>query len=169
MGCIFCGGPLTPEEVQYLENTCSTCELLAMDDCHARAPTTGQRILVTGGRTYDNRHAVYAALDRLHTTRGIRELAHGATPGGRGADWLADAWARMHEVPVHRYRVDERRDGPWPGAGPRRNRRMACDFRPDGVVAFPGGPGTASMVAIADEMRMPVWWPLGKPVVAPTR
>lgn len=41
------------------------------------------RIVVTGGRYYDNRALVYATLDE----RTIAELAHGACPYPRQSSW----------------------------------------------------------------------------------
>lgn len=117
------------------------------------------RILVTGGRFYSGRKHVYDALDRLHAERGILILAHGATPTGQGADWIADDWAKANSVEVSRYPVNHGADGPWPGAGPMRNRRMLQDFKPSGAVAFPGDRGTRSMVDLCIAAGVKVWWP----------
>lgn len=96
------------------------------------------RLLVTGGRRYNNADLLCATLDAIHRKHGITKLIHGATPTGEGADWLADAWALEHDIPIERYAVDPVLDGQWPGAGPRRNVRMIRDGKPDYGVAFPG-------------------------------
>jgi hypothetical protein len=115
-------------------------------------------VLVCGGRDFKDRQAVWLALDRLRETRGLGTLVHGACHLG-GADLLADQWAKAAGVVVVPYRVRHDLDGPWPGAGPRRNARMLADARPSLVVAFPGGSGTEGMVSLAEEAGVPVWRP----------
>jgi hypothetical protein len=112
------------------------------------APITGGLVvLVCGGRDYNDRRHVFDTLDRLHREQGpIARLVHGDAPG---ADRLSDAWGRQAGVDVKPYAADWRRFGR--SAGPRRNRKMLAEERAhlDLVVAFPGGNGTADMVAIA--------------------
>lgn len=115
-------------------------------------------LLVTGGRHYADRATVFAALDRAHAKRPITLLVHG---GATGADSLADDWARDRGVPRRPYAVSKfewQRYGR--GAGPMRNARMLADAKPDGVVAFPGGSGTADMVFKAEAAGVPVWHPV---------
>lgn len=102
------------------------------------------RVLVTGGRNYLVADHVFAVLDELHAEIGISMLIEG---GATGADACARTWAAAHEVPAETYPADWRVNGR--AAGPLRNRRMLDEGQPDLVVAFPGGRGTASMVAIA--------------------
>lgn len=102
------------------------------------------RVLVTGGRDYADRDAVFATLDALHAERGIVALATG---GAAGADRLADAWAAAQGIERHRYTPDWQQHGR--AAGVIRNSEMLREFAPDLVVAFPGGRGTADMVAKA--------------------
>lgn len=98
------------------------------------------RILVTGGRNYANVRLLTRTLDDLARTRAIAVIIHGNAPG---ADFLAGVWARRSHVPVEAYPADWRRGK---GAGPERNARMLAEGKPDLVVAFPGGRGTADMV-----------------------
>ena len=63
--------------------------------------------------------------------------------GARGADRLARLWARARGI--HVATVDALWDYYDNGAGPIRNQAM-LQLRPDVVVAFPGGTGTADMV-----------------------
>jgi len=115
------------------------------------------RILVCGGRDYSERIALFAALERLHKARGIDTVIHGACTG---ADFLAGEWAEGEDgIAVEPYPVDHTVDGPWPAAGPKRNRRMLAAGRPDGVVAFPGGRGTADMCRAAEAAGVKVWRP----------
>ncbi len=96
-----------------------------------------------GGRAYHDEDAVFGALDNLHTlhARPITRVIHG---GATGADALGARWAALHGVEVQEFRAEWASDGP--SAGPRRNQRMLDVARPDLVVAFPGGSGTADMV-----------------------
>ena len=50
------------------------------------------KVLVCGGRDFDDRAAVYAKLDRLHADRPFRAVIAG---GARGADTLAIEWANQ--------------------------------------------------------------------------
>jgi hypothetical protein len=117
------------------------------------------RILVCGGRNYDDRARVYAVLDECAQV-GVSWLING---GATGADRLSSDWARDRLVPYREFPADwddlshpnalirKRRDGREydARAGSRRNQHM-LDQHPgqlDLVVAFPGGPGTADMIA----------------------
>ncbi len=106
-------------------------------------------VLVTGGREYKNRDFVFTSLDSLHAHVTITNLVHGAA---RGADTFAGDWALARGVPCQAYPV-EAQDGPWPGAGHARNRRMYLDARPALVIAFPGGRGTNGMVEFVKSRR----------------
>lgn len=112
------------------------------------------RVLVTGGRHYADREFLYAALDALHAEHGFRLLIHG---GATGADALAQDWAEHRGVVPQAYPAD------WTkyrkAAGPIRNRQMLDEGKPDLVVAFPGGDGTANMVSIAKRAGVPVIQP----------
>jgi hypothetical protein len=99
------------------------------------------RVLVCGGREYADREKLAAVLADLRRTRGITHLIAG---GARGADAFAAEWADDEDIPCSIYMAD------WEGlgrkAGPIRNQRMLDDGKPDLVIAFPGGRGTADMV-----------------------
>lgn len=101
------------------------------------------RVLVCGGRKYNNIDAVWEALNALVPTRAESELViiHGDCTG---ADSIADKWANAHGVPVVKFPADWRKYGRR--AGPIRNQWMIVEGKPDLVLAFPGGPGTANMV-----------------------
>ena len=73
-------------------------------------------------------------------------LAHG---GASGADTLAGRWAEENEIPVTVFEADWKGHGK--SAGPVRNRRMLEEFRPDFVIAFPGGAGTENCVRFAHQ------------------
>lgn len=95
-----------------------------------------------GGRDYKDRNLVFRVLDSFL----FDELVHGACP--TGADFFADMWARNRgHKKVKTYPADW--DAHGRAAGPIRNAFMLDDAKPNFVIAFPGGPGTANMVALA--------------------
>ncbi len=98
-------------------------------------------VLVCGGRDYANWNLVVDTLAAIRRNKGITALIHG---GAAGADALADKWGRLANVPIEVYKADWAKHGL--AAGPKRNRRMLKTGKPDLVVAFPGGKGTADMV-----------------------
>lgn len=110
-----------------------------------------QRVLVCGGRDYDNAESLNAVLDAAHYANPIVCLIHGAA---RGADTLAADWALAHGVLCNAYPADWERDRK--AAGPIRNRRMLDLGKPHLVLAFPGGSGTADMIKQATKAGVPV-------------
>lgn len=109
-----------------------------------------ERVLVCGGRTFADKELLFRTLDELLGGRN-RVIIHG---GARGADSLAGMWALTRANNVVVCRADWRRHGP--SAGPIRNRVMMTNERPQAVIAFPGGPGTADMVRVARRAGVPV-------------
>lgn len=105
------------------------------------------KVLVCGGRDYQNRKYLFDSLDAIHYHEGVNEkisiVIHGAN---RGADTLADEWALSRGVqpvrcPANWTRYEK-------AAGPRRNRLMLL-LQPDLCIAFDGGDGTTRMVELA--------------------
>lgn len=99
------------------------------------------KVLVCGGRDFNDGLLVYETLDRLHRERGITAIIEG---GAKGADTAAYSWAKIHGLHNQTYPADWTLHGR--AAGPRRNATMLADGNPDLVLAFPGGRGTADMV-----------------------
>lgn len=99
------------------------------------------RILVCGGRDYNDRETVFATLDEFHRTRPIGMLIYGMAPG---ADRIGSEWAIRRGVSLNGFRADWQRHGR--AAGPIRNQEMLDKGRPHVVIAFPGGRGTADMI-----------------------
>lgn len=99
-----------------------------------------------------DRSLVFSTLDDLHSFRGpLVCVIHGAcncnetSPQRRiGADVWADEWAEDRGVKAWKFPADWMLLGK--AAGPRRNQKMLNEGKPDLVVAFPGGKGTADMV-----------------------
>lgn len=119
-------------------------------------------ILVCGGRDYADAAKVdevlgtvlvRAAMAHLGVTDRPMRILHG---DAAGADTLAKEWAEANGVEAVPFPVllnEWRCYGK--GAGPIRNARMVAQ-RPDLVVAFPGGAGTADCVRQAREAGIPV-------------
>jgi hypothetical protein len=121
------------------------------------------RVLVCGGRDYTDRDHIHNTLCKIDAGRGpITCVIHGCATGAdnEGMIWaqmmdslgrsikhapFKAAWADLsHPDAV----IRRRRDGTLYDAvaGHRRNQRMLDEGKPDLVVAFPGGRGTADMV-----------------------
>jgi aspartokinase-like uncharacterized kinase len=101
----------------------------------------GKVALVCGGRDFADLGAVWSQLDALHGLSGVRLLIQG---GATGADDLASSWAQFNGVPQRKFPADWKAHGR--AAGPLRNQQMLTEGKPDLVIAFPGGKGTADMV-----------------------
>ena len=106
-------------------------------------------IIVTGARSFIGVGTVFKALDE----HAPELVIHG---GARGADQLADDWARRHQVDTH---VFQAKWGEWPlvnrKAGPERNQRMLEAYPGVPVFAFinPSAKGTWDCVRRAVQMK----------------
>lgn len=125
------------------------------------------RVLVCGGRKYRDARTLYTTLDRLRGGSVVDAVIEGNAPG---ADRMAGYWARKNGITNLKYDAEwtnierhgalvrTRRDGTKYDAlaGHIRNQRMIDEGKPDLVVAFPGGTGTADMVRRAREVGIEV-------------
>ena len=125
------------------------------------------RVLVCGGRRwgwarYDasktlqmlaaaQRRQTYAVLDSIHEQGAIDVVING---DAKGADRLSSQWAGERDVEIVRFPADWGTHGR--AAGPIRNEEMLRVGRPDIVVAFPGGHGTANMIGQALDANVEV-------------
>ncbi|MDB5584871.1 MAG: hypothetical protein JWR80_10047 [Bradyrhizobium sp.] len=129
------------------------------------------RLLVCGGREYGeipngcppDQVAAYRlaagraifilreTLDHLHAERRFTDLVNGAA---KGADRHAVRWALPRGLTINSFGPDWRKHGK--AAGPIRNQQMVDIGKPDLVVAFPGGDGTADMVRRAKAANIEV-------------
>lgn len=113
------------------------------------------RVLVFGGREYNDRQKVYDTLDIFHAKTPITLIIHGACESRFdiqaglsiwSADELAEQWARHTYIPylgvpaVWYVNGKLRRS-----AGPERNALMITKGRPQAGIGFPGGKGSADM------------------------
>jgi hypothetical protein len=113
------------------------------------------RILITGGRKYNNRKLVYAALDKLYNSFyiGTMTIIEG---GALGADRLAQQWAQQNHIDVVLITVHANWDKYGNSAGMRRNKEMV-DLKPDLCIAFKGGKGTLNMIEICNSRNVNVF------------
>lgn len=113
------------------------------------------RVLVCGGRGYADRASVSLALAPYRpasiTDASEVILILGGAPG---ADTLAEEWADVWGVRKRIFPADWKTYGR--SAGPRRNARMLEEGKPDLVIAFPGGTGTADMKRRAKAAGVPI-------------
>ncbi|MCA1379351.1 DUF2493 domain-containing protein [Bradyrhizobium sp. BRP05] len=114
------------------------------------------RVVVFGGRNFDDRRWLYRVLDDVHGRRKITCVIEGEASG---ADTLARKWAEDRGVGVDPYPADwDNIDRPGAivrrnrrgklydaGAGFVRNERMLREGRPQHAIGFPGGRGTRDM------------------------
>lgn len=99
------------------------------------------RVLVCGGRNFYDKQLLKSTLDRLHAEQPISCIIQG---GASGADFLSKHWAVAYGgMRVEEYKADWKSNSR--SAGPKRNALMLLLGKPDLVVAFPGGKGTADM------------------------
>ena len=100
-------------------------------------------VLVCGGRKYADKEWLEHRLSQLHEVRAFGLLIHG---GAKGADHLASLWAKSNGVATLCFPAN------WKArraTGPMRNKQMLAEGRPDLVIAFDGGAGTANMIDTA--------------------
>ena len=113
------------------------------------------KVLVCGGRNFNDRARVYATLDFLaKEASDVGDTIDTVINGGAaGTDFIAQQWANARGVKSVQYRADWSEHGR--AAGPIRNQRMLDEGKPDMVIAFPGGRGTADMVRRARAAGVP--------------
>lgn len=109
------------------------------------------RVLVCGGRDFNDYVYVYDVLSDLHDETPVTHVIVG---GASGADYWGEAWAYNTRIPFTVFKPEWKKHGK--AAGPIRNDKMIKEGRPDIVIAFPGGRGTADMVSRAKAASIPV-------------
>jgi hypothetical protein len=112
------------------------------------------RVLICGGRQFADAAFLWKTMDDLHAKTPIAEVIVG---GAVGADTLAEHWAKDRRIPYRIFMADWATHGR--AAGPIRNKAMLDEGKPDLVVAFPGGRGTANMLSQARAASVRIWQP----------
>lgn len=108
-------------------------------------------ILVTGGRAYNDAAQIARTLDAVHKAHYIQVLVHGCATG---ADTLAAVWAMERGIQPAGCPALWDFYGPKTAGGVR-NHAMLW-LKPELLVAFPGGSGTANMVGQARQAGLKV-------------
>lgn len=125
-------------------------------------------VVVTGGRDYNDRGAVWYALTQLNNKYPITELIEGEASG---VDTLCREWAEQFNIPVRRCPaawddltvpgavIKQGKHGAYNAvAGHQRNQSMLDNEpRPTYGVVFPGGRGTADMHRRMLKAGLTVW------------
>ena len=110
------------------------------------------KVIVCGGRDYSDFESLCAELDLWHEIHKFTQIIHGAA---QGTDWMAGTWATSRGIPVREYPVTS--EG-WKRLGKKaghlRNTEMLQE-KPNLVIAFPGGRGTADMIRQALAAEIP--------------
>jgi hypothetical protein len=115
----------------------------------------GKRILVCGGRDFDDWGLLLKGLEEyVGKFRGPNPDITIIQGGAKGADFLARAYAKWVGFNQEEFPADWKSHGKR--AGMLRNKQMLDEGKPDLVLAFPGGSGTANMVALAKAANVPV-------------
>ena len=107
------------------------------------------RVLVCGSRDFTDYKVLAVCMWSLMPKPTL--IIHGNM---RGVDKLAEQWAKVANIRTMAYPADWGKHGR--AAGPIRNALMLQESKPHLVVAFPGGRGTASMIALAEKAGVPV-------------
>ena len=122
-----------------------------------RRGTTGSfeedelKVLVCGGRDFDDTTFIHSELDRLHAQYDFCTVIEG---DARGVDRIAGEWARSRGIELIEFPADWKNEGRH--AALIRNLRMLNEGRPYLVVAFPGGGGTWHTCSHAEKMGIAV-------------
>lgn len=103
------------------------------------------KIIVTGGRHYQNENKLTETLDELKPSTIIQG-------GATGADLLARTYALKNNIQTKTYHADWTKHGR--AAGPIRNREMLQENLDATVIAFEGGNGTRNCVKTAQLLGM---------------
>lgn len=112
--------------------------------------TNNETWAICGGRDFTDQDMFDAAMSQITGMFGCpSKIVHGDCP--TGVDAMADAWAKKMAIDVEARPADWSKHGK--AAGPIRNEEILVDFRPKRLVSFPGGRGTADMVARAKRRR----------------
>jgi hypothetical protein len=99
------------------------------------------RVLVCGGRGFNDRDMFESVMNNAASRTAFLRVIQG---GASGADAMAREWCVKWRYAYEHFPADWRTHGK--AAGPIRNQRMIDEGKPDLVIAFPGGRGTADMV-----------------------
>ena len=110
------------------------------------------RVMVTGSRNWTDNNPVFRKLEFLEPFKDILILGDAS-----GVDAIALKYATLNKIQYRLFRADWNRWGK--AAGPKRNREMVDNGRPDVVVGFRNygiSPGTDDALSYAKSRGIPV-------------
>lgn len=113
---------------------------------------TSHRILVCGGRNFNNWIALEAILDEFKSISTIECIITGDAPG---ADACARIWATRSGIEKQVFAA--RWDDYSRAAGPLRNQEMLDQGKPTMAIVAPGGRGTKDMLTRLKKSKVRVW------------
>lgn len=104
-------------------------------------------LLISGGRDFDD---VDFMVEKLEIIREYHNVTKVISGGAKGVDTIGEMWAEELGLELSVYEPDWDKHGK--AAGVIRNQEMLDDGKPDGVICFPGGKGTADMARRATKL-----------------
>lgn len=111
------------------------------------------RILVCGGRDYTDWFRFNRKMIGIIYPYGLEDTVI-ISGGAKGADTFAATWGERFGLKVEEYPANWEEYGK--AAGAIRNQQMLDEGKPDLVVAFSGGKGTADMIRRAEKAGVEV-------------
>ena len=114
------------------------------------------RVLICGGRDFDDYHSFWYSMNDISDKFDFdnKQPITIIQGGAKGADAFARTYAIECGFELENYEANWSKYGP--GAGPIRNQQMIDEGKPDLVIAFPGGKGTADMIRRARKAKIKV-------------
>src|SRR5260221_10763663 len=112
----------------------------------------GPKIAFTGGLDFNDHHAIWDRLDKVHAKHPDMVLLHGGSP--TGAERIAACWADNRRVPHIPVRPTWT---PHPKAPPFKRNDQILGVLPIGVIVFPGSGIQENLADKARKLGIPVW------------
>lgn len=112
----------------------------------------GPKIAFTGGVEFNDHHAIWDRLDKVHAKHPGMVLLHGGSP--KGAERIAARWADHRKVAQIVFKPDWARHAK---AAPFRRNDQILNVLPIGVIVFPGSGISANLADKAKKLGIPVW------------
>jgi hypothetical protein len=112
----------------------------------------GPKIAFTGGLDFNDHHAIWDRLDKVHAKHPDMVLLHGGSP--TGAERIAACWADNRKVPHIPFKPNWTRHAK---AAPFKRNDELLTVLPIGVIVFPGSGIQENLADKAKKLGIPVW------------
>jgi hypothetical protein len=112
----------------------------------------GPKIALTGGLDFNDHHAIWDRLDKVHAKHPDMVLLHGGSP--TGAERIAACWADNRKVPHIPFKPNWTRHAK---AAPFKRNDELLRVLPIGVLVFPGSGIQENLADKAKKLGIPVW------------